>query len=363
MNMMPNATTIISLLVSFTITVFSIRLLTPLAIRLGLVDTPGGRKKHAGTIPLIGGICMFLGFAFALLALNISLENYRSLIAGSALLIFLGVLDDFHELTARLRLIGQVIAACLMTIWGQNFLHDFGNLIFIGNIHLGIFGIPITVFAVVGIINAVNMTDGIDGLAGSLILCQLIILALLSYLDHSINDFQIIMLLIAVIVGFLLFNLPFYKKNLLQVFMGDAGSMFLGFVLAWFLVSLSQGIHSAARPVTMLWIMAIPLFDTTRLLIKRSRNKQSPFKPGRDHIHHILEDMSFHPSSILLIVCGSSLCFGLVGILGGHFEISASIMFVSFVLFFMAYFFILNSLENYRSKIQMIGDVLQRNLR
>src|SRR5690349_200444 len=106
-------------LVAFFTTIGCIWLLRPLAIRLDLVDSPGGRKQHAGHIPLVGGLAMFLGFLFSLLTLPISLTDYRPLLAGCSLLVFIGILDDFHELPARARFAAQIAAALLMTAWGN----------------------------------------------------------------------------------------------------------------------------------------------------------------------------------------------------------------------------------------------------
>src|SRR5262245_59089903 len=146
---------------NFIITIGCISLLRPLAVRINLVDAPHGRKQHEGHVPLIGGIAMFLGVLFALLTLSISLQPLRGFIAGCALLVFIGVLDDFHELSARARLVAQAAAGLIMVLWGKVALHSLGNLLFLGDIHLGWFSLPITVLAVIGIINAVNMTDGV----------------------------------------------------------------------------------------------------------------------------------------------------------------------------------------------------------
>lgn len=325
-------------LLSLVIVFFSMHILKPLAIRINLVDIPGGRKQHQGNIPLIGGIAMFLGFCFAVLTLPMSLEFYRAFLASAALLVIVGVLDDMHELSAKSRLVAQIIAAILMTVWGANYVSNLGNLFFIGDIRLGIWGIPFTIFATVGVINAVNMIDGIDGLAGSLVFVEFILLAILAFLDQRFSDSYLLLILIAVTLSYLILNFPFPGlRKRARVFMGDAGSMFLGFSLAWFLVSLSQGHHPAANPVTMLWILAIPLFDTTRLLVRRTLRKLSPFKPNNDHLHHLLQAHGFKAWQISLLITFISLVLGLYGILGSHFGLSESWMFVSFILIFILF--------------------------
>ena len=142
----------------FCITVFCILLLRPLALRLGLIDTPDIRKQHQGNIPLIGGLAMLMGLLVGLLTLPISLQKYRSFIAGSALLVFVGLLDDFQELSAKSRFFAQIVAVLLMIFWGKNYIAHLGNLIFLKDIYLGHYiSLIVTLIAGLGIINAINI--------------------------------------------------------------------------------------------------------------------------------------------------------------------------------------------------------------
>ncbi|MEM1243437.1 MAG: MraY family glycosyltransferase [Pseudomonadota bacterium] len=328
--------------IAFFVTILSIQILRPLALRVGLVDRPGGRKNHNHNVPLVGGIAMFVGISFALLSINYSLLPWRSFIAAIALLIITGILDDFHELTAKVRFLAQIFAGGLMVIWGKNYIVDFGNLLFLGNIHLGYLGMPITIFAVVGVINAMNMLDGIDGLAGCIALVQLVILAILAFFVGNIVVTKLLLIVIAALFGFLIFNFQWPRYASLKVFMGDAGSMLLGFILVWFLVALSQGQHPAARPVTMLWIMILPLFDTLRVIIERIWKKTSPFKPARDHIHYRLLSRGYKFWQVNLILMFISLLSGVVAITAGFYHISAGIMFLAYILLFAIYFVQMN---------------------
>lgn len=326
-----------SCLLAFFVTSACIALLRPLAIRIGLVDSPAGRKQHSGDIPLIGGIAMFLGFLFALLTLSVSLLNYRSFIAAAALLILIGILDDFHELPPKSRFLAQIAAALLMTAWGEVMLQNLGNFLFAGDIVLGNWGLPMTVLAVVGIINAINMMDGVDGLAGTLSLVALIFLAALSWYAQLFNQLQILGLIIAVLLAFLCFNFRFAGRKQALVFMGDAGSMFLGFSLVWFLVDLSQGTHKVLTPVVMLYIMALPLFDISSVVISRLYQGKSPFSPDRGHLHHLLQAVGFTPARITLIMGGAALIIGLVGIVGFHMGSADGVLFVIFLIMFVVY--------------------------
>lgn len=323
--------------IAVTLTILSIYWLTPLAMRIGLVDQPGGRKLHQGQIPLIGGIAMFIGFSFGLLSLDNSLGAYRSFMAGAALLIAVGILDDFHEISPRSRLIAQLLAGLLMTCWGNNVVSNLGELWLRGPFSLGQWGIPFTVVAVMGIINAINMLDGMDGFAGGLSLVTTGALLILAVKQGLSLDAHILTVLLAVIATFLLFNFPFPGRQQAKVFMGDAGSMLLGFALVWFLVSLSQGNGAVASPVTMLWLIAVPLWDSTNVLLRRLWQRTSPFKADRNHLQHLLHAMGYNALPASLLVMGlASVCAG-IGLWGDYRQIPDAWLFWGFIALFMVY--------------------------
>ena len=155
-----------------------LHLLRPMAMRMGLVDEPSRRKSHEGSVPLIGGVAMFCGFALAALTLDMGLMAYRSFFAAAAILVVVGILDDMHELSSRARFGAQILAAALMAYWGGVVLGDLGGLAGGGEpFLLSGWEIVFTVFCTVGVINALNMSDGVDGLAGGLSLVALLGLA------------------------------------------------------------------------------------------------------------------------------------------------------------------------------------------
>jgi UDP-GlcNAc:undecaprenyl-phosphate GlcNAc-1-phosphate transferase len=328
---------LLSIIIAFIITVTSIVLIKPLALRIGLVDTPGGRKRHQGNIPLVGGIAMSMGFISSLLVLPISLSDYRSFLAGFVLLMVIGVLDDFHELSTRSRFGAQLIASLLIVCWGKVQLQHLGNLLFLGNIVLSNWAIPITVIAVIGVINAVNMSDGVDGLAGGLVLIELSWLLWLSIHAGNSSATLVIIPLLSALLGFLCFNMRFPGRPHALVFMGDAGSMPLGLALVWFLISLTQSNPPAANPVTMLWIMWIPLFDMVGVFIRRLFQQRSPFSPDREHLHHLFIAMGLSPTQITLLLCGLAAVGGGIGIVSQNYGISEGIMFTAFLILFAGY--------------------------
>lgn len=326
-----------SILIAFAATILSIFMLKPIALRTGLVDTPGGRKKHQGEIPLIGGLAMVLGICFSLLTLPISLSDYRSFIAASVLLMATGLLDDFHELSTRARFGLQFCAALLMTAWGGVIVTHLGNILFMGDIQLHNWSLPFTVIAVVGVINSVNMTDGVDGLAASLALIEFILLGYLALHGNLIIDAQIILLVIASLVAFLFFNFRLPGRKHALIFMGDAGSMVLGFILVWLCVKLVQQPHAAAQPVTMLWILALPLWDLSNVMIYRLSKLRSPFSPDRSHFHHYLLHIGFNATQTTIIMSLLAFVLGIFGIATEHFGLSEGVRFILFLLFFAIY--------------------------
>lgn len=347
----------LSIAVGVFITLFCIYLLKPVAIHIGLVDTPGGRKTHAHAVPLIGGVSIFFGFCFSLLCLNISLSDYRGLLAGSAILVLLGVIDDFRELTPRVRLAGQCTATLLLIEWGHISVDHLGNLFFFGNVNLGIFSFIATMIIVPGFINAINMIDGHDGLAGLIVLGQALLLIFLNLCLYKIENVILLLIFIVVLCVFLSFNLPLFRHKRASVFMGDAGSTFLGFVIAWFAVGLSQTLSSLPHLnvnfnlVTILWVLAYPLYDLMAVVLHRLTTKRSPFIASRDHLHYLLLDIGLRRSMVTFVIFAFSLLLGLFGLLLATQNMSESWQFVSFWMLFVLYFWTTMRLQK---KISMV---------
>lgn len=327
-----------SALIAFFITLTCMLLLKPLAVRLDLVDAPNSRKHHQGDTPLIGGLAMFTGFLAALLTLPISLQHYRAFIAGCALLVFTGLLDDFHELSPKSRFFSQIFALILMFFWGGIKLTQLGDLFFCRKLNLSITSLPVTVIAGLGIINAINMLDGIDGLAGTVVLSELLLLSCCAITNGQFLAVHILLVMIAVVCAFLCLNFRWLGRSHAQVFMGDAGSMFLGFALVWFLIEFSQSGSIVVTPVTMLWLMILPLFDTTAVILYRISKKKSVFSSDREHLHHLLSAFNLSPAKISLSLGAINLVLGGVGLLAYYCQWREGLMFIGFLILFVLYF-------------------------
>jgi UDP-GlcNAc:undecaprenyl-phosphate GlcNAc-1-phosphate transferase len=305
-----------TLVVALLTTLTAILLLRPLARKIGLVDKPGGRKTHSMDTPLIGGLGIYLGLLTGSLLSPDILAHYQSLLLISSLLLLIGLIDDFYPLPALLRMGIQVVAAWLMCTLGDNQLITLGNLFSSSELLLGRFGILMTIFATVGVINAINMIDGMDGLSGGMVTICLLFMSIaagLSGNNPALIDFS--MLVIACLLGFLILNFraPFKKSAL--IYLGDSGSTLLGFILAWILIDGSQGGNERVIPATVaLWFLAIPLMDTVYLFIARPLSGKSPFEPGTDHLHHLLARHGVAKANVVLLLYGAGLILGGIGL-------------------------------------------------
>jgi UDP-GlcNAc:undecaprenyl-phosphate GlcNAc-1-phosphate transferase len=307
------------------------------ALQLGVVDVPGGRKHHHGDIPLVGGLGMFGGLALIALATGSFFTAHAPFFAAISLLVITGFIDDRSGLSPKIRFALQAIAALIMVYGADVRLTNFGDLFGFGDVTTGRFSAPITVFAVLGVINAINMIDGVDGLAGGVSLIALLVFSAFAASAGFLN-LTLLLPLAYVIAGFMLFNLRTPWRSHASVFMGDAGSVLLGFSLAWYAVDLAQ-VHQAFTPITAIWILAIPLMDTTALMIRRVRKGRSPFSADREHLHHILLRAGFTPGQTVATVYALSLLLAVVGAAGWSEGAPEYVMFYSFMTLFGLYYY------------------------
>jgi UDP-GlcNAc:undecaprenyl-phosphate GlcNAc-1-phosphate transferase len=310
----------------------------PLACRVGLVDHPGGRKFHRHATPLIGGIAIFCAFFLILLTLNVSLGQWRSFFLASAVVFIIGMLDDFQETPTWVRFAAQIGASLLIVLWGGVNLESLGGLFSNQEVLLGAFVIPFSIFSSVGVINATNMLDGLDGLAGGLLLIFFGALLGLSWHAGLVPDTKVLLLLCGSLAGFLLFNFRFTGERTASVFLGDAGSLFLGLAVTWFLIRFTQEPLNVLRPITAIWLFALPIMDTVAIMTRRMMLGRSPFSPDREHFHHILRVAGYSARATVFIILGISLLTTAIGLLGEWAGVPEFVMFYGFLLLFVIYF-------------------------
>ncbi|NNM00339.1 MAG: undecaprenyl/decaprenyl-phosphate alpha-N-acetylglucosaminyl 1-phosphate transferase [Gammaproteobacteria bacterium] len=256
------------------------------ARRLDILDVPDARKVHTAPIPRIGGVAMVAGMVAPVLMWSSLPAEILALLLGVGVILFFGVVDDRQELDYRFKFGGQALAIAIAIFYGNI------KILYIPFMGLDplpdIIAIPLTAFALLGITNAINLADGLDGLAGGTCRLSFATIGLLAFLA---GDSTILLICLAVtgsIMGFLRFN-----THPAQVFMGDGGSQFLGFVVGVLAILLTQQVNPALSPAMPLLLLGLPILDTFIVMGQRLLDGSSPFKPDKRHIHHKLLALGF----------------------------------------------------------------------
>lgn len=307
-----------------------IQLLIRLAPRLNLLDLPSDRKRHEGATPLVGGLAIFGAVTLSMALLSFTLANLVLITLASAL-VALGLLDDRLDLSAWLRLFAQGAVTLAMIVVSGVHIESLGNLFGTGQIDLGpVIGTFATIVFAVGVINAINMIDGVDGLAGSLLLISFLSLAMVAVGSSEFNISKALFICSGTLGAFLCFNARVFVRRA-EVFMGDAGSMMLGFMLLWFLALLTQEPVEALSPIAAGWVFGVPLLDTTVVIARRLRERRSPMSAGRDHLHHLLLDAGTSVNLTVGILALLHAVMVLIGLwLNGHRQFEP-VLFFGFV--------------------------------
>jgi len=264
-------------------------------------------------------------------------EQYAGLLAITSIVLIIGLVDDAYELNVYFRMAVHSLCALIMAVAMDNQLLSLGNILGLGLVSLGFLAIPLTIFTTVGVINAVNMIDGMDGLSGGLVMIALIFLSIVAFTHSDIAMLQMLTLFICAILAFLAFNfrLPWNKSAAL--YLGDAGSTMMGFIVAWFLIEATQGEGAMMSPVYALWFLAVPLIDTVNLLVRRPMRGVSPFRAGTDHIHHRLHRVGYSHKQIVIGLYATAIAFGSIGMTGYLLEANEAVMFALFLGIFAIY--------------------------
>ena len=282
------------------------------AAKTGAMDAPDARKVHKKPIPRIGGIGIYIAFMAGMLvvmSMNVLTEEVSheliGLLFGGSLIVLLGIVDDYKNLPAKVKLVGQIIAATVLVVAFDvriDFITDpFGDYLF-----LEFMAVPATIFWIVGLTNTVNLIDGLDGLAAgvSTIACITIFLVALQ------QDIMLVAVLTAALGGAAM-GFLYYNFNPARIFMGDSGSMFLGYMLAG--ISIIGAVKCAATIALIVPILALglPILDTTFAIVRRYRGGVPIFKPDKGHLHHRLLDLGFTQRQAVLLMYVISALLGL----------------------------------------------------
>lgn len=281
-------------------------LITPvfkLAVTMGKLDQPDARKVHSNATPRLGGIAIFFAIILTVFLFCEMDRQIRGFLAGAVIIFITGLYDDLADIQPYKKLIGQFLAALAAVMIGDMSLFDVGDLFGTGEIRLGVWAVPFTVLAIVGVTNAVNLLDGLDGLAGGVSGIAAMAIGILAYATDNWHLLCLTIAMTGALLGFLKDNT--YPA---RVFMGDSGSLLLGYCLAIFSIMLCNASNNAVAKVTPLIILAIPIVDTIVVMIIRLKNGRPLFAPDKSHIHHHLLSIGFnHKGTVIVIYCLSYL--------------------------------------------------------
>jgi len=317
---------------------FLILILIPLGRALGLVDRPGGRKLHLAPTPVTGGLAMWIAaVAIGFLMLDPP-PSFAAFGVGAGIVTLVGLLDDRVDLPWWSRIGAQILAALAMLHIGDVRIHQLGALFGDGIVLLGPFAVAFTVFAVVGIINALNMIDGSDGLAGGLTLVSLALLAILAASSNHLVLLRLMMPLIGVVLAFLAFNFRFPWQRNARVFMGNAGSAFLGFAICWAAIRVTQSGSTPVAAILAPWIVAVPLIDCLVLIARRMLHGRSPFAADRQHLHHLMLEAGFTHGQVALTLMGAAVLLGGGAIFAVYNGTPDWVLFVAFLVLLAGHF-------------------------
>ena len=294
------------------VSLISTPLVKKLAFKVGAIDIPkDDRRVHNKPIPRLGGLAIYLGFISSVLMFIELDKAIIGMILGASMIVIMGVIDDIKPLSAKVKLLIQIIAAYILIHFGikvdlvSNFFKE-GEVI-----KLGILSIPITIFWVVGITNTVNLIDGLDGLAAGISTIAAITLAYVAYINSPliINGIQTSILTL-VVAGACIGFLP-YNFNPAKIFMGDTGSLFLGYILA--AISINGSIKGATTLAIVVPILALglPIFDTTFAILRRVCSGKPIMEADKGHLHHRLLSIGLCQRRAVLVLYLVSSMLGL----------------------------------------------------
>ncbi len=300
----------IILLVTFITSVLLVFLVKKVAIHIHALDMPNERKIHKVPMPRLGGLAIYLSFILGyILYGTVSLQMLSVLISGF-IIILTGIIDDINPLKARYKFLSQVIAASIVVIYGKLYFNNITLLGFNFAFPSGI-NMLLSIFFIVAIINAINLIDGLDGLAAGVSSIYFITISILGVILNKFGGLDVILsiILLGSTLGFLVHNFPPAK-----IFMGDTGSMFLGFMIA-VIALLGYKVATITSIIIPILILFIPLFDTLLAIFRRLIKKESIGKPDKEHFHHQLLRMTSSPTKTVLLIYIINIIFSAISIL------------------------------------------------
>lgn len=299
---------IIMVLTSFIFVCSLIPFIKNVANHVGAVDIPNERKVHKKPMPRLGGLGIFLGFLLGYMLFGEASSIMNSILIGSFIIVLTGVVDDIKPLKASTKFIGQLVAACIVVFYGNIVMQDLSA--FGLYLNFGIFAYPITIFFILGCINCINFIDGLDGLAAGISSIYFATIGIIAFMQGKLSlDCVLTFVMLGSTLGFLVHNF-----NPASIFMGDSGSMFLGFMIAVIALLGFKNVTMTSL-IIPLSVLAIPILDTIFAIIRRTLKGESISTPDKFHIHHQLLRKNFSQKTTVLIIYGIDLLFAAASII------------------------------------------------
>ncbi|MGM9923440.1 MAG: glycosyltransferase family 4 protein [Bacillus sp. (in: firmicutes)] len=331
----------LTLLICFIASLIITPLVKKLAFKIGATDKPNQRKVHQTIMPRLGGLAIFISFLIGMLILQPQPQDDGSawaILIGAAIIIVIGVFDDMLELSAKVKFLGQSVAALVVVLSGVQV--DYINLPFGGEIHLGILSIPLTIIWIVGITNAINLIDGLDGLAAGVSTIALITISAMAFLKGDMFVMGIGAILIGSTLGFLKYN--FHPA---KIFMGDTGALFLGFMIAVLSLLGFKNVTMISLIVPVI-ILGVPISDTFFAIIRRIVNKQPLSAPDKSHLHHCMLRLGYSHRQTVLIIYAMAASFGLAAFIFSMSTVWGALLIIGILLL---------AIEVFVEKVGLVG--------
>ena len=295
--------------VTFIFTVLFIPIVGKIANFLGAIDIPNERKVHKKPIPRLGGIGIYAGFLLGYMIFGEQSVQMNAVLIGSIIIIITGIFDDIKPVPARYKFLGQIVGASVIPLYGNIFLQEISA--FGLYINFGIFAYPITILFIVAIINCINLIDGLDGLASGISSIYFVTIGIIAILLHNSTGLDVILtfIMLGSTLGYLWHN--FYPA---KIFMGDSGSMFLGYIIAVIALLGFKNVTLISFIVPLL-LLAIPIMDTLFAIIRRVINHKPIGAPDKSHLHHQLLNFKFSQRKTVLIIYLVDVLFAIASII------------------------------------------------
>ena len=297
------------IIVTFLFVVLFTPIVKEIAFHVGAVDIPNSRKVHTKPIPRLGGLGIYFGFLLGYVIFGYQSIQINSILIGSFIIVITGIIDDIKPIRARHKLMGQIIAALVIPFYGNIVLRDVSA--FGVYINFGILSYPFTVLFIVAIINCLNLIDGLDGLAAGISSIYFAMIGIVAILLKSSSGLDTILtfIMLGCTLGFLVHNF-----NPASIFMGDSGSMFLGYIIA-VIALLGYKNVTFTSLIVPIFLLAIPIVDTFLAIVRRLIRHESIATPDKNHLHHRLLRFSLSIKKTVLIIYFIDILFAIASLI------------------------------------------------